>query len=78
MKYYLLFCFSLLTTPLVAQSTDSVKTDKPLKKYESNLFKSLVDTDLVSLSLVSPTLYDNWDKQLKIFKKDTKVKMLYW
>lgn len=65
MKHLIIIGFILVaySIPGFAQ-----QTDKPTK-YESEVFKSLIDTDLVSLSLVSPTLYANWDIQLKIFKK---------
>jgi len=76
MKHFIVLVLILTTFALPGhaqqpdpQVKDSTTSQNKLKKYESNLFKSLIDTELVSLSLVSPTLYNNWDTQLKIFKK---------
>jgi len=76
MKHFIVLVLLLVTFALPGQAQqpdplvkDSIAAKNKLKKYESELFKSLIDTELVSLSLVSPTLYNNWDTQLKIFKK---------
>ncbi|OJJ17955.1 hypothetical protein BKI52_29300 [marine bacterium AO1-C] len=71
MKHFIVLALVLtaLALPGWSQQNDSTTKKKNLRKYESELFKSLVDAELVSLSLVSPTLYNNWDTQLKIFKK---------
>ncbi len=73
MKHLMVCIFFFVVSGLSgwAQQKEPAENKPPtqLKKYESGLFKSSVDTNLVSLSLVSPTLYNNWDIQLKIFKQ---------
>lgn len=47
----------------------TVTSIKPDSVKGNNFFKSQVTPNLISLSLISPTLYNNWETQLKIFKK---------
>lgn len=69
---FFIVAFTLfLHNTLIAQQTDSAQyiPPNPIQKFENPVFKGMNSKDLVSLSLVSPTLYDNWEQQLKIFKK---------